>query len=189
MDCVVNRTLIGILSHRFSVRGRKPSSSANEISIPDRDWQHLRCWVSLPSIRNYTVFGELNYKWSSYAELKIFMLNWLWWRKPSRTGNEIRCNLYFSPSSATVSTWRQQPPFCKSKFTWRTNCMEYEQLELFDLRVYTSKEVPIPDVSMPLAIKAKQIVRVSNCGEYQQLELDLFPQNAYEVVESIALAA
>jgi hypothetical protein len=67
--------------------------------------------------------------------------------------------------------------------------MEYEQLELFDLRVYTSKEVPIPDVSISLAIKAKQIARVSNCGEYQQLELDLFPQNAYEVVELIALAA
>ena len=60
----------------------------------------------------------------------------------------------------------------------------YEQLELFDLRAYTSEQ--------PAAIdrEEEQFEEVRQCIQYKQLELDLFPQQSYKTPkEQVRLAA
>lgn len=47
---------------------------------------------------------------------------------------------------------------------------DYEQLELFDLRPYTSEQVPV------IEVEEQQVEEIFSSVEYEQLELDLFPQ-------------
>ncbi|MEG4865464.1 MULTISPECIES: hypothetical protein [unclassified Microcoleus] len=49
----------------------------------------------------------------------------------------------------------------------------YIQLELFDLRLYTSEQPTVADG------EAEQFEEIQQCVEYEQLELDLFPQPSY----------
>jgi len=49
----------------------------------------------------------------------------------------------------------------------------YIQLELFDLRLYTSDQPTVADG------EAEQFEEIQPCVEYEQLELDLFPQPPY----------
>ena len=60
----------------------------------------------------------------------------------------------------------------------------HKQLELFDLRAYTSEQ--------PAAIdrEEEQFEEVRQCIQYKQLELDLFPQQSYKTPkEQVRLAA
>lgn len=49
----------------------------------------------------------------------------------------------------------------------------YIQLELFDLRLYTSEQPTVVDG------EAEPFEEIQPCVEYRQLELDLFPQISY----------
>ncbi|RUS94866.1 hypothetical protein DSM107003_35430 [Trichormus variabilis SAG 1403-4b] len=49
----------------------------------------------------------------------------------------------------------------------------YKQLELFDLSIYTSEHSNATDG------KQEQVKEVPQCVEYEQLELDLFPEPSY----------
>lgn len=65
--------------------------------------------------------------------------------------------------------------------------VSYKQLELFDLRPYTSKQ---PKQSAVVCIEEKQFEEVSQSVKYEQLELDLFPeQSEPNHVEFVKLAA
>ena len=60
----------------------------------------------------------------------------------------------------------------------------HKQLELFDLRHYTFKQ--------PTAVDGdeEQVEEIRQCVEYEQMELDLFPQQSYETpTELVRLAA
>jgi len=60
----------------------------------------------------------------------------------------------------------------------------HKQLELFDLRAYTSEQ--------PTAIdrEEEQFEEVRQCIQYKQLELELFPQQSYKTPkEQVRLAA
>lgn len=59
----------------------------------------------------------------------------------------------------------------------------HRQLELFDLRPYTSKQ--------PTAVDGdeEQLEEIRQCVEYEQLELDLFPQSYKTPTELVRLAA
>ncbi|MBE9129256.1 MULTISPECIES: hypothetical protein [unclassified Coleofasciculus] len=60
----------------------------------------------------------------------------------------------------------------------------HKQLELFDLRTYTSKQ------SAAIDREEKQFEEVRQCVQYKQLELDLFPQQSYKTLkEQVRLAA
>ena len=53
--------------------------------------------------------------------------------------------------------------------------VSYKQLELFDLRPYTSK---LPDQAATIDVEEKQFEEVSQPVEYEQLELNLFPEQS-----------
>jgi hypothetical protein len=60
----------------------------------------------------------------------------------------------------------------------------HKQLELFDLRTYTSEQPAVIDS------EEEQFEEVRQCVQYKQLELDLFPQQSYKTPkEQVRLAA
>jgi hypothetical protein len=89
-----------------------------------------------------------------------------------------------SLSDVTHTLVRQQASI-HTEYQWRFQYMDnYVQLELFDLRAYTSEQASATDG------EEEQIEAVSPCVEYKQLELDLFPQTSYTIpIEVLKLAA
>jgi hypothetical protein len=51
---------------------------------------------------------------------------------------------------------------------------DYKQLELFDLQAYTSKQPSVTDVSKVTQVRVKH-----QNAEFEQLELNLFPEKAH----------
>ncbi|GAX36487.1 hypothetical protein [Nodularia sp. NIES-3585] len=61
--------------------------------------------------------------------------------------------------------------------------MSGEQLVLFDVEIYTVKEV------LPVNSKEFHVEEVQNCDEWKQLELNLFPQQPYQISRKLLILA
>lgn len=86
------------------------------------------------------------------------------------TGTETHRTVHLDLSDATETSTRQLASV-KNTNQWRFDFMnDYEQLELFDLRPYTSEQVPV------IEVEEQQVEEIFSSVEYEQLELDLFPQ-------------
>lgn len=117
MDCLV---LIPDRDYRWFLDqgGHQPPSSEQEISIPE--------WDSVFLAQDFKVFySHVNhhitkivdcFHWSSYSELKIYVLVFIWWHQSSSTEKEMRCLRWLHPFGAK--------PFFEEKTTIRTNRME-----------------------------------------------------------------
>jgi len=146
--------------------------------------------------------------WSSDTELIKTVLTSRWWRQPSSTETEIRCSDAYAPMSmelgigfilyldlAIVTNTGIRPTLTRlffqgqkspfKKYEWRFSYMgNHKQLELFDLRAYTSEQPAVIDS------EEEHFDDVRQCVQYEQLELDLFPQLSYKAHKTqVRLAA
>ena len=176
MDLLEQQSLIGILNHCCMVGGRKPASAATEISIPDRD-------LSWPSIFNDITVASRKLILSSDAELYKTVLQSTWWRKPSSTETEIRCTRSLYPSGVTP-LFQAQNHHSDNSNSGDYQMVSIEQLALFDLHLYTVRQIAKTDSGV------FQIKKAQPCIEYEQIELNLFPKQFYQTpFELLILAA
>ncbi|WP_414573196.1 hypothetical protein [Nostoc sp. CCY 9925] len=61
--------------------------------------------------------------------------------------------------------------------------MSGEQLVLFDVELYTIEQVA------PVNSKKFQVEEVQQCVRYEQLELDLFPQQPHQIPRELLILA
>lgn len=61
--------------------------------------------------------------------------------------------------------------------------MSGEQLVLFDVELYTVEQ------AVPVNSKKFQIEEVQQCVRYEQLELDLFPQQPHQIPKELLILA
>jgi hypothetical protein len=61
--------------------------------------------------------------------------------------------------------------------------MSGEQLVLFDMELYTVKQVA------PVNSKKFQVEEIQQCVRYEQLELDLFPQQPHQIPRELLILA
>lgn len=75
-------------------------------------------------------------------------------------------------------------------YEWRINSMNYKQLELFDLKPYTTNKPVCKERILINSVSRLDIKGISKPIKYKQLELDLFSQKSNLVeVEFLELAA
>ncbi len=174
-----------LYSLQIWARGRKPTRAASEISIPNRDFESLILLKAMP-ILAYNNFTPRCYK-SCYCLPMLILINPMLaltrWCEPSSAETETRCDRCLHPSDANLPLLGKKPLFNKTE--WRFRYMgKFKQLELFDLQPYTSEQLTAIDGEVERFEKIRQGV------EYEQLELDLFPQPFYETfIELVRLAA
>ncbi|WP_066376955.1 hypothetical protein [Anabaena sp. CA = ATCC 33047] len=156
--------------------------TVSEVSIPDRDYcLPICCEASFAATNPYlTLF---------YQEIKFFLIKMdcllilnsiklcyhhdqVWLQRLS-AGTETRWTIFYSSDAHCFLISSQKPP--ATQFNWRFSYMEnHKQLELFDLRPYTSNQPSLMNE------QEQQVKETRSCNEYKQLELDLFPQKSHK---------
>ncbi len=195
MDCLNCQALIGILEtcrllsiSGYSLQGwagrRKRLSTASEVSIPARDFFHPLITLEgnpLVFLNHCTRFGSRYDQGKSlYGLPKLNSLMLCYdiqqgWLQRLSTRTETRWTA-FEPFSDAIYAFLRLQASIQKQYQWRLRYMDnYVQLELFDLGLYTSEQ--------PTAIdgETEQFEEVPPCVEYEQLELDLFPQPSYVI--------
>lgn len=176
----------------FTARGHQPINSVAEISIPDRDFRWIedrKATLNLPAYFELTpTWRKLVNKFRVYYCLpKLYLITAVLpskqWHQPLSTETEIRWTAFVPFSDASMPFLSEKSQFTKNE--WRFRYMgNYEQLELFDLRAYTSEQPTASDG------EEKPFEEIQQSIDCEQLELDLFPQQPYKTPrELMRLAA
>ncbi|AFY46835.1 hypothetical protein Nos7524_0936 [Nostoc sp. PCC 7524] len=156
--------------------------TVSEVSIPDRDYcLPICCEASFATTNlDITLFSQkikfLFTKMNCLLILNSIKLCYhhdqVWLQRLS-TGTETRWTIFYPSDAHCFLISSQKPP--AKQFNWRFSYMEnHKQLELFDLRSYTSNQPSL------IHGQEQQIKETRSCIEYKQLELDLFPQKSHK---------
>jgi hypothetical protein len=167
---------------------QKRLSKTSEVSIPGRD-------LSLPIdlevnllfiVKHCTRFGcrdQISYSLPTFNSNLLCYHSQQGWLQGLSKRTETRWTAFLLFSDVTYAfLWLKAS--IHNKYRWRFRQMEkYVQLELFDLRIYTSQQPTVVDS------KDEQFEEIQSCVKYKQLELDLFPQPSYETCKQLVRLA
>ncbi len=156
--------------------------TVSEVSIPNRDYcSPIDCEESF-TITKFRFYINLSKKKFIFIKLNSLLIlnsyevcyhhHHVWLQRLS-AGTETRWTMIYSSDAHCFLVSSPKPP--TKQLNWRFSYMgNHKQLELFDLRLYTSKQ---PSV---LNAREVQVRETRPCVEYKQLELDLFPHKSHE---------
>lgn len=170
----------------WAVRHKRLRTVA-EVSIPNRDYcLPVGCKASLSITKVYItlIFQKIKFYLINSNGLPILNSKKLCyyhhqvWLQRLSTGTETRWTIFYSSDVHCFLISSQKPP--AKQLNWRFSYMEnHKQLELFDLRLYTSNQPSL------INEQEEQVKETRSCIEYKQMELDLFPQKSHEIPQRL----